>query len=90
MYFILGFVLTALLATVFDGMSGLGTAVSGLDKKFDAVFNPLPMLAIALIGFSFAAMEYKRTSLAKPVQSGEMNTSNSQNDDEGEIEDDEL
>ncbi|RXY89731.1 PTS fructose transporter subunit IIC [Salmonella sp. 3DZ2-4SM] len=89
MYFILGFVLTALLATVFDGMSGLGTAVSGLDKKFDAVFNPLPMLAIALIGFSFAAMEYKRTSLAKPVQPGEMNTSNSQND-EGEIEDDEL
>ncbi|WP_425255291.1 PTS mannose/fructose/sorbose/N-acetylgalactosamine transporter subunit IIC [Mammaliicoccus sciuri] len=90
MYFILGFVLTALLATVFDGMSGLGTAVSGLDKKFDAVFNPLPMLAIALIGFSFAAMEYKRTSLVKPVQPGEMNTSNSQNDDEGEIEDDEL
>ncbi|MFE8114135.1 PTS mannose/fructose/sorbose/N-acetylgalactosamine transporter subunit IIC [Mammaliicoccus sciuri] len=90
MYFILGFVLTALLATVFDGMSGLGRAVSGLDKKFDTVFNPLPMLAIALIGFSFAAMEYKRTSLAKPVQPGEMNTSNSQNDDEGEIEDDEL
>ncbi|MCY1049358.1 PTS mannose/fructose/sorbose/N-acetylgalactosamine transporter subunit IIC [Mammaliicoccus sciuri] len=90
MYFILGFVLTALLATVFDGMSGLGTAVSGLDKKFDTVFNPLPMLAIALIGFSFAAMEYKRTSLAEPVQPGEMNTSNSQNDDEGEIEDDEL
>lgn len=90
MYFILGFVLTALLATVFDGMSGLGTAVSGLDKKFDTVFNPLPMLAIALIGFSFAAMEYKRTSLAKPVQPEEMNTSNSQNDDEGEIEDDEL
>ncbi|GGI42597.1 PTS mannose/fructose/sorbose/N-acetylgalactosamine transporter subunit IIC [Mammaliicoccus stepanovicii] len=90
MYFILGFVLTAIFASMFDGMTSLGTAVSGLDKKFDTEFNSLPMLAIALIGFAFAAMEYKRTSLAKPVKPGEMSETHSQNDDEGEIEDDEI
>lgn len=60
-YFILGFILTALFVTVFDGMTGLGTAVAGLDKHFGIKFTGLSMLGIALIGFAFAAMEYRRT-----------------------------
>lgn len=55
-YFIFGFIITAIMVTLFDGMSGLGTAVAGLDKKFDMTFSSLPMLAIAAIGFAFAAL----------------------------------
>lgn len=72
-YFIFGFIITAIMVTLFDGMSGLGTAVAGLDKKFDMTFSSLPMLAIAAIGFAFAALEYKRSSTPRAVSA----TSNS-------------
>ncbi|WP_412518812.1 PTS mannose/fructose/sorbose/N-acetylgalactosamine transporter subunit IIC [Staphylococcus simulans] len=87
-YFILGFILTALFVTVFDGMTGLGTAVAGLDKHFGIKFTGLSMLGIALIGFAFAAIEYRRTSENRPAPqySGAAQNNNS----EGEIEDDEL
>lgn len=92
-YFIFGFIITAIMVTLFDGMSGLGTAVAGLDKKFDMTFSSLPMLAIAAIGFAFAALEYKRSSTPRAVSatSNSQNNQNSQNvEGEGEIDDDEL
>lgn len=92
-YFIFGFIITAIMVTLFDGMSGLGTAVAGLDKKFDMTFSSLPMLAIAAIGFAFAALEYKRLSTPRAVSatSNSQNNQNSQNvEGEGEIDDDEL
>ncbi len=89
-YFILGFIITALAVTVFSGLSGLGTSVATLDKKFDMTFSSLPMLTIAAIGFALAAMEYKRTSQPK-VASGSQKVSNETDaDEEGEIDDDEL
>lgn len=87
-YFILGFILTALFVTVFDGMTGLGTAVAGLDKHFGIKFTGLSMLGIALIGFAFAAIEYKRTSESRPVP--QYGGAAQNNNSEGEIEDDEL
>lgn len=92
-YFIFGFIITAIMVTLFDGMSGLGTAVAGLDKKFDMTFSSLPMLAIAAIGFAFAALEYKRSSTPRAVSatSNSQNNQNSENvEGEGEIDDDEL
>lgn len=87
-YFILGFVLTALFVTLFDGMSGLGTSIAGLDKNFALKFTGLPMLAIALIGFAFAAIEYKRSTENRVVP--QYGGSAKNNNSEGEIEDDEL
>ncbi|MBI5974956.1 PTS mannose/fructose/sorbose/N-acetylgalactosamine transporter subunit IIC [Staphylococcus canis] len=89
-YFILGFIITAIMVTLFDGLSGLGTAVSGLDKQFDMSFSSLPMLAIAAIGFAFAGLEYKRTSTPKAAETSASNSHNTADDDEGEIDDDEL
>ncbi|AVP35955.1 PTS sugar transporter subunit IIC [Staphylococcus felis] len=90
-YFIIGFIITALMVTLFDGLSGLGTAVSGLDDKFSMSFSSLPMLAIAAIGFAFAGLEYKRSSAPKSASTTSSNSQDGQNvDDEGEIDDDEL
>ena len=58
-YLILGFVLTALLTTVFSNIQLLGSSVASVVKDFSGTFNALPMLAIALIGFAFAAISYK-------------------------------
>lgn len=90
-YFIIGFIITALMVTLFDGLSGLGTAVSGLDDKFSMSFSSIPMLAIAAIGFAFAGLEYKRSSAPKPASTTSSNSQDNQNVyDEGEIDDDEL
>ncbi|EOH97115.1 PTS system IIC component [Enterococcus haemoperoxidus ATCC BAA-382] len=84
-YLILGFVLTALLTTVFGNIQLLGGAVAGVAKDFAPMFTNLPMLAIAMIGFALALNEYKK-SIAQPV----VVKDHSQDTDEGEIEDDEI
>lgn len=92
-YFILGFIITALFASIYGGLTGLGEAVAGLDDKFTTVFSPLPMLAVALIGFSLAALSYQRNQqTASSTQSRGQNDTNNQQSaiDEGEIDDDEL
>lgn len=84
-YLILGFVLTALLTTVFGNIQLLGGSVASVVKDFNGTFNSLPMLAIALIGFAFAAISYKNGQ-ARPVNNATQNEQHS----EGEIEDDEI
>ncbi len=59
-YLILGFTVTALLGTIFTNMQLLGTSVASVVKDFSGVFNALPMLAVALIGFALAAISYKK------------------------------
>ncbi len=76
--------------TVFNGLSGLGTSVATLDKKFDMTFSSLPMLTIAAIGFALAAIEYKRTSQPKVASGSPKAHSETDADEEGEIDDDEL
>ena len=51
-YLIFGFTVTALLGTIFTNMQLLGTSVASVVKDFSGVFNALPMLAVALIGFA--------------------------------------
>ncbi|TDM45634.1 PTS sugar transporter subunit IIC [Macrococcoides goetzii] len=87
-HFIIGFVLAAIFVTIFDGVSGLSGAVSGLDKNFVNASTNLPMLAIALIGLAFAIMEYKKSIEVKPKLAGTTTSANVT--EEGEIEDDEL
>lgn len=89
-YFILGFIITALMVTVFDGLSGIGTSVAHLDDKFTMSFSSLPMLAIAAIGFALASLEYKRTSTLTAMSSVSGKQDLNHADDEGEIDDDEL
>lgn len=85
-YFILGFIITAVFSTVFASVNSVGNAVSGMSKKFDFTESSLPMLAVALIGFSLAAIDYKRnTEKPSPTQN-----SASADNEEGEIDDDEL
>jgi PTS system mannose-specific IIC component len=60
-YLILGFVITALLSTLFTNVSVLGTTIAGMNKTFTTTFTNLPMLGIALIGFALAAMQYNRS-----------------------------
>lgn len=84
-YLILGFVLTALLTTVFSNIQLLGSSVASVVKDFSGTFNALPMLAIALIGFAFAAISYKNGQ-ARPAN----NTAQNEQHSEGEIEDDEI
>lgn len=85
-YLILGFVITALMTTVFTNIQTLGTGVAGVAKDFTGTFNSLPMFAIALIGLGFAIISYKRS-----VEAPKGPVNNSQQDnDEGEVEDDEL
>lgn len=85
-YLILGFVITALMTTVFTNIQTLGTGVAGVAKDFTGTFNSLPMFAIALIGLGFAIISYKRT-----IETPKGPANNSQQDnDEGEVEDDEL
>ena len=85
-YFILCFIITAIFSTVFTSVNSVGNAVSGMSKKFDFTESSLPMLAVALIGFSLAAIDYKRnTEKPSPTQN-----SASADDEEGEIDDDEL
>lgn len=87
-YLILGFTLTALLGTVFTNMQVLGTGVAGVVKNFEGIFNSLPMLAIALIGFALAAISYKNGQMIPNSPAPKEVASN--DSDEGEIEDDEI
>ena len=83
-YLILGFVLTALLTTVFGNIQFLGASVASVVEEFSGVFNSLPMLGIAAIGFSLAAISYKNHINVPVVQSSSNSSA------EGEIEDDEI
>lgn len=90
-YLILGFVITALLTTLFGNIQLLGTGVSGIDKTFTGNFNSLPMLAVALIGFGLATISYKNNSNNDPKKAQNQNVATqNDNEGEGEIEDDEL
>ncbi|MGM0125135.1 PTS system IIC component [Enterococcus sp. AZ194] len=84
-YLVLGFVITALLTTVFGNIQLLGTGVASVVKDFSGIFNALPMLAIALIGFALASLSYKNSQFTPHTPSG-----NQQVSDEEEIEDDEI
>lgn len=88
-YLILGFTVTALLGTIFTNMQLLGTSVASVVKDFSGVFNALPMLAVALIGFALAAISYKNGQMipSGPAAKKEHAANDS---DEGEIEDDEI
>lgn len=82
-YLIFGFVATALLTVLFSSIQVLGGTVAGLDPKFVAVFNGLPILSIAMVGFGIAGLHFKKL-IATPVSMA------SKKSEEGEIEDDEL
>ena len=88
-YLILGFTVTALLGTIFTNMQLLGTSVASVVKDFSGVFNALPMLAVALIGFALDAISYKNGQMipSGPAAKKEHAANDS---DEGEIEDDEI
>ena len=60
-YLILGFVITALLTTIFGNIQLLGDTVATVVDDFSNGFVGMPMLAVALIGFGLAFREYKRT-----------------------------
>lgn len=86
-YLVLGFTITALLATLFSNVQLLGTSVASVVKEMPGTFNSLPMLAVALIGFALAAISYKNgqnNHNQKPVASEQVESA------EGEIEDDEI
>ncbi|OAU76556.1 PTS fructose transporter subunit IIC, partial [Lacticaseibacillus rhamnosus] len=53
---------TMLFTTLFGNIQTLGTAVAGVAKSFTTTFNGLSMLAIALIGFAFAAISYQQST----------------------------
>lgn len=84
-YLILGFVITALMTTIFGNVQMLGDTVGTVVEDFSNTFTSMPMLAIALIGFALAFKEYKRASEAPKVET-KTNTAS----EEGEIEDDEI
>ena len=92
-YLIIGFVLTAIFATIYAEVGALGGAVTGVAKNFTYNFAGLPMLGIALIGFGFAAIEYKRGMDKHEAAATAAPSATKQNvelDEKGEIEDDEL
>ncbi|EPH95707.1 MULTISPECIES: PTS mannose/fructose/sorbose/N-acetylgalactosamine transporter subunit IIC [unclassified Enterococcus] len=85
-YLVLGFVITALLTTVFGNIQMLGTSVATVVKDFTGAFNSLPMLGIALIGFALAAISYKNGQ--HPTHTSTVPEASMS--EEGEIEDDEI
>ena len=89
-YLILGFVITAILTTIFGNIQTLGTSVMGLDKTLMANFNSLPMLAIALIGLALAYISYKNNTEKEQAPKAPAESAAVNNNSEGEIEDDEL
>lgn len=91
-YLVLGFTITALFTTLFGNVQIIGAGLDAISPS-GGVYNSLPMLAIALIGFGFAAMAYQRSEGAPsvaasaptaPAPAGETIV------EEGEIWDDEL
>lgn len=95
-YLILGFTITTLFSVLFTNIQTLGTGLAAVNKGFSSVFNGLPMLAIALLGFGLALLHYKNsgTTMAATKASAsekKVDKESSANDsDEGEITDDEL
>lgn len=90
-YLVLGFTITALLTTLYGYVQTLGGGVSALDPAFGGVFNSMPMLGIALIGFALAAISYKNNSGAAPVKAAAAPEAQTvEVIEEGEIWDDEL
>ena len=89
-YLILGFTVTMLFSTVFGNIQTLGTAVAGVAKTFTTSFNGLSMLAIALIGFAFAAIAYQQTTATNAGGGSGSSDKKPAADEKGEIEDDEL
>lgn len=87
MYLVLGFTITALLSTLFGSVQEVAGGLSALNPDFAGVYNSLPMLGIALIGFALAALSYsnnaKKEAMAAAGPAPALN-------DDGEIEDDEL
>lgn len=81
-YLIVGFVLTALLTTLFSSVQTLGSGVAAVNEKFAGSFNGLSILGISLIGFAIAAVYFKN-ALAGPTTAVSTVA-------EGEIEDDEI
>ena len=89
-YLILGFVLTALLTTVFGNIQILGQGVSNVVENFDANFNSLPMLAVSFIGLGLAMLSYKNSSNLIVDTSNIQAEVNTIATEQGEILDDEL
>lgn len=91
-YLILGFTFTMLFSTVFGNVQLLGTTLAGVAKGFTTSFNGLSMLAIALIGFAFAAIAYQQTTSGNAGGGANAGSGSSAKatDEKGEIEDDEL
>ncbi|AXQ78152.1 PTS mannose/fructose/sorbose/N-acetylgalactosamine transporter subunit IIC [Streptococcus chenjunshii] len=85
-YLALGFAITAMMTTVFSGLSSLGSAVSGVVKDFDAssFSNGLPMIGIAIIGAALATIHYKNGQNVTVVET------KTEVSESGEIEDDEI
>lgn len=93
-YLILGFTITTLFSVLFTNIQTLGTGVAAVNKGFTSVFNGLPMLAIALLGFGFALLHYKNSGVAMATKASSEKKvekeSSASDSDEGEITDDEL
>lgn len=89
-YLILGFVITALLTTVFGNIQILGQGVSNVVETFDANFNSLPMLAVSFIGLGLAMLSYKNSSNPLADTSNIQAEVNTIATEQGEILDDEL
>ncbi|MDK6233168.1 PTS mannose/fructose/sorbose/N-acetylgalactosamine transporter subunit IIC [Aerococcus sanguinicola] len=103
-YLALGFVITALLSTVFSNITAISGELGKLAEELSGTFVPLPMLGVSLIGFALAFIHYKNTverqaledKLAKAPAAGAVNEGSADSAvegnpvEEGEILDDEL
>lgn len=90
-YLILGFTITTLFSVLFTSIQTLGTGLVAVNKGFTAIFNGLPMLAIAMIGLALAILHYKSIPISRgTAQKATEQSSSDVNNDEGEITDDEL
>lgn len=94
-YLALGFGLTAMLTTIYGGLSSIGGALSTLTGVYDTTaetplaFDPsafskgLPMIGIAIIGAALATLHYKNSQNVGAPAPAQVSES-------GEIEDDEI
>ncbi|AEB07637.1 phosphotransferase system PTS sorbose-specific IIC subunit [Coriobacterium glomerans PW2] len=82
-YLLLGFVIAALLGTVFTSIVTLGAGVSAVNKDFAGSFNNLSMLTIAIIGLALSILYYKGNQAARLAVAATA-------DSNEEVEDDEL
>lgn len=90
-YLLLSFSMTAILLTLFTNLSAVGNAVNTLlPSPLSNSFNSIPMLAMAIIGFSLAYLAYQREVSQPQNASAPTIEKNSPFSATGEIEDDEL